>query len=63
MGTHPEIKDPDLRAILASERLTLRRLRKSRGIDLKDVFYFGMMSGFETALRRVQYERNKGITP
>jgi len=55
--THTGIKDPDLRAIMASELLTFRRLRKEEKIDLKSDYYFGAIVGFETALRRVQLWR------
>jgi len=61
MKTHTLIKDKDLRKIMAAELLAFRRLRKQGAIDLKEPFYFGAIVGFETALRRVQMERD--LTP
>jgi hypothetical protein len=55
--TNRDIKDKDLREILARELLAFRRLRKDGRIDLKDSFYFGARVGFATALRRIQDER------
>jgi hypothetical protein len=55
--THQDIKDKDLRSIMARELLSFRRLRKESRVNLKDDYFFGAMVGFETALRRVQMDR------
>jgi hypothetical protein len=55
--THSDIKDKDLRAILARELLSFRQLRKDGRANLKDDYFFGAQVGFITALRRVQMDR------
>lgn len=56
--THQDIRDKDLRKILATEWLAFRRLRKEGGANLKDDYYFGCKVGFVTALRRIQMDRD-----
>jgi len=58
MATHPDIKDKDLRAILANELLILHKRAKLMYTQSE---LFCIRIGLYTALRRVQFAR-EGVT-
>lgn len=63
MGTHPDIRDKDLRTILANELLIIRKVHKRGGVyGFYSDLVLGIRVGLDTALRRVQFVRESEKT-
>lgn len=56
--THPDIVDRDLRNLLAEELNVLRNIARDE-ICRQDEWIFGVILGFETAMRRIQAMREE----
>jgi hypothetical protein len=55
--THSNLTNPKLRKILHDEILVLRKTMKKAKVDWKSDLVRGILIGLETALRRVQDQR------
>jgi len=61
MATNKDIKDPLHRQILANELLVLRRVCREHGYSMKGDYFGGVVIGFKTALRRVEFVRTHDL--
>jgi hypothetical protein len=64
LHTHPEIKTPYLRLILANELLVLRSsiqsMRRS-GLEMDSDFVYGVQTGLDTFARRLEDIQERGV--
>ena len=59
--THPELRDPHLRSILANELWVLRRRMKEIGVSMTSESVGNIRMGLETFARRVEAVQKHGL--
>ena len=60
--THPDVTNPQARAIFANELLVLRRSMKQIKTDMRSELVCGIRLGLETFARRVSYVTASNMT-